>query len=157
MFSQTIINYTNNEPKQKLNKASVLITTPIAVISKPQMPVIWLNNNDSYSYALLNLATVPQFLCWIFLFAHSLRSMLHAIFTLLRCVLFGVTVRLLNMLCLRRLCRLTLCTHRLVHVSFHWLKPESLQSTCLHILTHPVEKLTWTQLYHSFFIPFESN
>ena len=62
MFSQTIINYTNNEPKQKLNKASVLITTPIVVISKPQMPAIWLNNNDSYSYALLNLATVPQFL-----------------------------------------------------------------------------------------------
>ena len=62
MFSQTIINYTNNEPKQKLNKGSVLIATPIAVTSKPQMPVIWLNNNDSYSYALLSLATVPQFL-----------------------------------------------------------------------------------------------
>ena len=61
-FSQRVINYANNEPKQKQNKASVLIATLIAVMSKPQMPVNWLNNNEWYSYALLNLAQVPRFL-----------------------------------------------------------------------------------------------
>ena len=47
---------------KKRNKASVLIATLIAVMSKPQMPVNWLNNNEWYSHALLNLAQVPRFL-----------------------------------------------------------------------------------------------